>query len=456
VASAAFGCGGVSGPPAPRLIPGGGVGDGAISGTLYVHVTDEETRSAISSANVRVGDSSDPTACNVLTDSTGLAKFQPESCAGLSGPQTVTITATGYAPVTWVGVNGSNLTIPIRNSNPPAPDHATVSGTIAGWASLPVPQMNHQTLALIGYSGSKDLGDRANELPQGMRNITVGTQVFPVPGNLCVINEAVSNCDWILTTRTGPQALLAIIVDQFNNNTPDTDADDTFTVTGYAFKTGFNFTKDQVMNGVTLDRIADADMQTFTASFASLPSGMDYMGAFPALELGEEGRIAFTLPALDMARTSTRVPRLSGPLAGARYSLIAQAQDSETQDRPSTLAWMHDVDIASTVALSSWLPPPSNISVAGGTYAFSAVSGATVHGAEIVDITGKRIWSITVFDATTSFTLPGLAPDPLPVGMLTFQASALLIPGVDVKNFELDVARDRIAGIAHDYVTFTH
>ena len=49
--------------------------------------------------------------------------------------------------------------------------------------------------------------------------------------------------------------------------------------------------------------IADADMQPFTASFASLPSGMDYMGAFPALELGAEGRIAFTLPALDMART---------------------------------------------------------------------------------------------------------------------------------------------------------
>jgi hypothetical protein len=117
---------------------------------------------------------------------------------------------------------------------------------------------------------------------------------------------------------------------------------------------------------------------------------------------------------------------------------------------------MHDVDIASTVALSSWLPPPSNISVAGGTYSFSAVSGATVQGAEIQDMTGKRIWSITVFDATTSFTLPGLSPDPLPAGMLIFQASALLIPGVDVKNFELDVARDKITGIAHDYVTFTH
>ena len=46
--ASAIGCGGVNGPAAPRLIPGGGVGDGAISGTLYVHVTDEETREVIS------------------------------------------------------------------------------------------------------------------------------------------------------------------------------------------------------------------------------------------------------------------------------------------------------------------------------------------------------------------------------------------------------------------------
>ena len=85
VVAAAIGCGGVDGPAAPRLIPGGGVGDGAISGTLYVHVTDEETRAVISSAKVRVGESSDPAACEVLTDSTGLAKFQPDSCPGLAG-----------------------------------------------------------------------------------------------------------------------------------------------------------------------------------------------------------------------------------------------------------------------------------------------------------------------------------------------------------------------------------
>ncbi len=451
----AVGCGGVSGPPTPRLIPGGGVGDGKVDGHLFVHVADEETREAISSASVRVGDSSDPTPCVLLTDSTGLARFEPDGCPGLKGPVTVTVSATGYAATTWIGVNGTNLTIPVRDTSPPDVATATVSGTISGWDSLPVPPLHHQTLALIGAS-QDTLGDRANDLPQGTRGVVVGANTYTIPSNLCVLNQAASDCNWTLTTRTGAQAHLALIVDQFDGNTPDDDTDDTFTFTGMAIKTGLSFVKDDIARGETLTMLADADLQTFTASFASLPSGLDYMGGFPALELGAEGRIGFTLPALDMTHTTTRVPKLTGALAGAHYSLIAQAQDSQTQKRPSSLAWMHEVNVASTVALSTWLPPPSNILVSGGTYSFSAVTGATLHGGEIQNMLGGRVWSITIFDGSTSFTLPGLSPDPLPAGTLTFEASALKIPGIDLHNVQLDDARDKIAAIANDVVTFTH
>jgi len=452
----AFGCGGVSGPVEPKKIEGGGIADGKISGNLFVYVIDEETREVMSSATVRVGESSDPSPCEVLTDSTGLAKFQADNCAGLKGPVTMTITATGYAPVTWIGVNGTNVTIPIRNSNPPAVPTATVSGTISGWSALPVPAMHHQTLALIAASQSDRLGDRANDLPQGTRNVAVGDQLFPIPSNLCVLNQAASDCNWTLTTRTGKQAHVALIVDQFDNNTPDDDTDDTFTLTGLAIKTGLDFNQGAMPTGETLTMLTDGDMQSFTAAFASLPSGMDYMGGFPALELGEEGRIAFILPALDMAHTTSRVPKLTGALAGAHYSLIAQAQDAENQDRPSSLGWVHDADIGATVTLSSWLPPPSNILVSGGMYSFSKVTGATVQGAEIQNISGQRVWSMTIFDGSTSFTLPGLSPDPLPAGMLAFEASAIAIPGTDVNNFKLDDARVKITAIAKDFVTFTH
>jgi hypothetical protein len=456
LALAAIGCGGVSGPPEPKIIEGGGVADGKVSGNLFVYAIDEETRGVMSSASVRVGDSADPSPCTGLTDSTGLAKFQSDNCPGLKGPVTVTVSATGYAPVTWIGVNGTNLTIPIRNSNPPPVATATVSGTIAGWDSMPVPPAHHQTLALIAASQSDKLSDRANNLSQGMRTVTVGLLPVQIPQNICVINSAVSDCNWTLTTRTGAQAHVALVVDQFDNNTPDTDSDDTFTLTGIAIKRGLTFDANATATGETLEMLTDADMQTFTATFASLPSGMDYMGGFPALELGDEGRIAFTLPALDMTHTTSRIPKLAGVLADAHYSLIAQAQDAKDQDRPSSLAWMRNVDVGATVALASWLPPPSNILVNAGTYSFSAVSGATVQGAEIQNIQNQRVWSITVFDGSTSFTLPGLSPDPLPVGMLTFEASALQIPGVDVNNFKLDDAREKIAAISKDFVTFTH
>jgi hypothetical protein len=376
-------------------------------------------------------------------------------CPSLKGPVTVTVSATGYAPVTWIGVNGANLTIPIRNSFPPAPDTATASGTIAGWDSLPMPPTNHQTLALIGFSQTNTLGDRVNDLTQGKRNVVVNGMTYQIASNLCVLNAAVSDCNWTLTTRTGQQAHIAIIVDQYNNLTPNDDTDDVFTLTSLAIKTGLTFAKGDSAMGETLAIIADADMQTLTASFPSLPSGMNFMGGFPLLELGNDGRIALTVPALDMTHTTVRVPKLTGALANAHYSLIAQAQDGKDQKMPSSLAWMHEVNVASTVALTSWLPPPSNISTAGGTYSFSAVPGATVNGGELQDANGNRVWSITMFDGSTSFTLPGLSPDPLPVGSLIFQASGLLIPGVDLTNLKLDDARDKITGIAQDVVTFT-
>jgi len=98
----------------------------------------------------------------------------------------------------------------------------------------------------------------------------------------------------------------------------------------------------------------------------------------------------------------------------------------------------------------------TGLTVSSGTYSFTPAAGASLHGAELQTATGERRWSITIFDGSTSFTLPGLSPDPLPAGGLLFEASALKIPGVDVGNFKLDDVRDKIAGIAKDFVTFTH
>ena len=455
-------CGDVAKPiTMPRLIPGGGIGDGKIDGTLNVFVIDEDTAAPVSSASVRVGASADPAACTGATDSTGLVVFAGQNCPSLKGPVTLTASHDGYAPSTWIGADGVNMTMQIRDTPRPTPDTATVQGTIAGWEAIPAPAANHQTLALIEFSQAPDLGDRSNNITQGMRTISVGggLATTTIQANVCVRNSApiasVDDCNWQLTTRTGAQAHYAIILDNDTKGTAD-PSDDTNTVIGWAVKTSLSFSAGDSASGETLDMIADADMQTFTAAFPAAPSGMNYVASYPMLNLGDAGRIPIILPTLDLTHTTSRVPKPTGALAAASYDLIAQAQDAKDQAEPATLSWMRGVNASSTVTLAAWMPPPSALSTASGTFSFTPVAGATLHSGELRNSAGDRVWSITIFDGSSSFTLPGLTPDPIPLGMDTFVASALQIPGIDLGNVAFDDAKNLITGLSSDQVAFTH
>jgi hypothetical protein len=454
-------CGDVSKPPAPRLIAGGGVGDGAIAGTLNVYVTDDDTRAPVSSAAIRVGASADPSPCMNTTDSTGLAVFDPKSCPSLKGPVTLTVSATGYAPSTWIGADGANVTVPIRQTSRPPVDTAVVTGTIAGWETIPAPAANHQTIALIAASQSPDLGDRANNIDQGKRTIDVGggLTTTDIAANVCVRNAApvlsVDDCNWRLTTRTGAQAHFAVIIDNDTKGTTD-NSDDTNTVIAWAVKTNLAFSAGDTASGETLEMIADADMQAFTASFAAAPAGMSYLASYPMIDLGASGRIPIILPVLDATHTASRIPAATGTLAGATVDLLAQAATAKGQAEPATLSWQHGVNAAATVAVSSWLPPPASLSAAGGTFSFAPVAGATLHGAELQNAAGDRVWSVTILDGSTSFTLPGLTPDPIPLGTVNYVVSALQIPGITLTNVSFDDAKALITGISSDQITFTH
>jgi len=472
VALVVGGCGSnnpVSTPSVPHIIPGGGIADGPIRGTLNVYVIDEDTRDVLSSATVRVGAAEELEPCEALTDSTGLARFQssggtPDAgggagCKLLMKPVTMTVSAIGHAPTTWIGVDGSNLTIALRAISAPDLGRATVTGTIGGWDTMPPPALNHQTLALIGASNNPDLTDRANNLDQGTRQVDVdignGTiYPFDIPANICVRNALVDDCNWVLTTHTGPQAHYAILLDQDTKGTDD-ESDDTTTITGWAIKTGLSFVANTTTGAERLEMIAAADMQSFAATFASGPSGLDYVIAYPVLDLGTDGRITIILPTLDSTNRMTRVPKLTGPLAGAHYDMLAAARDDATKAQPSTLTWLRNVNPSATVAVSSWLPPPTGIAMAGGRFSFTPVTGATVHSAELQTMDGQRRWAITVFDDTTSFALPGLSPDPLPLGTIRFAVSALRVPGVDLKNIVFDELADVVTDISSDLITYS-
>ncbi len=455
-------------PPEPHIIPGGGIADGPIRGALGVYVIDEDTREVLSSAAVRVGAADEQEPCEALTDSTGLARFQSSGgtpdgggasgCKLLTKPVTLTVSATGHAPTTWIGCDASNVTIALRAISAPALGRATVTGTIGGWDTLPAPALNHQRLALIGASSNPDLTDRGNNLEQGTRrlDVDIGGNIYPIDiaSNVCVRNALVDDCNWVLTTHAGPQAHFAILLDQDTKGTDD-DSDDTTVITGWAIKTGLSFADGTTTGAERLEMIADSDMQSFAATFASGPSGLDYVIAYPVLDLGTDGRITIILPTLDKTSMMTRVPKLTGPLAGGHYDMIAAARDDATKALPSTLTWLRNVNPSATVAVGSWLPPPTGIAMAGGRFSFTPVAGATLHGAELQTMDGQRRWSITIFDDTTSFTLPGLSPDPLPLGTIRFSVSALRIPGVDLKNVVFDDLADVLTDISTDEVTYS-
>jgi hypothetical protein len=103
-----------------------------------------------------------------------------------------------------------------------------------------------------------------------------------------------------------------------------------------------------------------------------------------------------------------------------------------------------------------WLAPPTGIKAEAGVYSFTPVPGASVHGGELLTAAGKRAWSITIFDGTTSFSLPGVSPDPLPAGDARFVASAFAIPDFKPNDVSFQDLQDTLTHLASDFVAFTH
>ena len=113
-------------PPPPRIIEGGGIGDGPIEGVANVYVIDDATRDPISGATVRVGE------VEGTTDATGLFV-----ATGVTGKQTVIVKATDHRGEMWIGANGANMTFALMLDADPNPRSATMTGSLS-LSSLPV------------------------------------------------------------------------------------------------------------------------------------------------------------------------------------------------------------------------------------------------------------------------------------------------------------------------------
>lgn len=439
--------------PAPTLIPGGGVSSGAIRGVLNVHVIDSRTDEAIDGAAVRVGLPAESAPLTGTTDSTGLAIFRHGS---LAGPQYITVSKAGYAAASWIGANGANVTIPLDPTDPPAVGQASVEGTIEGWDAMPAPASNHYRLALVLYSYTREIGAPENTIAQP--TVTGG-----LPANACINIGAMSPaCAWRMNVRTGQQIHYAIIVDGDSKGTLADTSDDTYVLEGYAVKADVgDITAGLTISDEVLTPLGPEDLIDFTVAFQSAPAGLDDVVALPAIDAGDKGLLLLPLPPLTPEDPSTQVPALTGAFAGGSFLTLARAIPASGEEPPSSAILQRELDGTTTVELGAWLAPPTDVQASGGTYSYTATSGATVHIAEIyaagdAGALGDKAWSILLLDGSTQFTLPSLTPDALPTGDLVLQVGAMEIPGLSLTDFQLEGLEEIVTRMSANDATFTH
>jgi hypothetical protein len=393
----------------PRVIAGGGIGDGPIDGVVNLYVIDDATRQPVANATVRVGE------VNGTTDATGLFVAR-----GVTGPQTITVIKSGYRADMWIGVNGANVTIDVEPANAATPPKATLTASITNIASLPV-AAGHIRLALASYSQTDDFGDDANNIE------TPG-------GAVCI--ESGGTCSFSIVTRTGKVGLIAAIFDRDTKGTPTPD-DDTQVLLGWAAKTGLVVTAN-TPQAVALDLVPAAQQQTITVNFGSTPSGLTNIAGLVGIETAD-GMLPLVPMFTTPAAATFRAPRPDAIASGATYRLTGFANNGGTTSLAQSVVLRRGLT-GTALSAGAWVAPPAGTpSRTGGSFTPSA--GATVHTLEYKQGATNAL-SISIFDGTTSVTIPDMVA--MPTGSLDASITAIGAPGLDTSNFSLDADRAKL------------
>ena len=406
--------------PPPRVIPGGGIGDGAIDGVVNLYVIDDATDAPISGATVKVGD------LEGTTDATGL--FIAE---GVVGPQTVLVKAAGMRSEMWIGGNGANMTIAVQAATEPTPTRANISGSITGFNNITVPT-GHNKTAIISYSQDDKLGDAANNIA------TTGNQ------NICTTNLPTGGCTFTVTTRTGSVALIAAIYDHDTNNTPVNGADDTFTLIGWATATNLNVQNGVNQTGVAMSMVAVGDLNNVTAAFGSPPSNMPNVAGIIGIELGASGTLMLSPQFLTPTSTTVLAPKLSA-FSGATYRLTAIANNGDTETSAGSFKLIRG-QTGTTLDAGTWLGVPGSLTLTRTGGSWTSVNGALIQGVEYDQLDGTRLLTVTAIDGSTSFSVPDLLA--LPASGALIARSTALMGTIDLSNFSLDEAMQKVTGFS--------
>lgn len=405
-------CGGSAG---PRLIEGGGIGDGDIDGKVWVHVIDNTTDAPLVNAMVDIGGTTQ------MTNADGFVEF-----VDVEGPQTIAVKLQGYRPTVWARANGTNVTIPLSKASATIVGQATLSGTITGWDPTGLPA-DHVKGAVVLYSHTDTLGDEANELTTvSQRNICTGT-----------------TCEWMLVTRTGKVSLFAAIIDFDTKGTP-ADTDDTLAIIGWAVKKGITVENGVPQTNLALDIVQAGNLQELAIDYGASPSGLPSKGSVVGIEVSDDEVVQ--LPVFDAAATTVLAPKPSVFGGNKGYRLTAVAQTAAGDNGAQSIVLRRNLK-APTLAAGTWLTPPVDVAGTRTSASWSPVAGAVAHQVQFLDAAEQIQLEMTVFDnKTTAIDVPALVALPVS-GSLKVRVSGIGA-SFDVEDFSLEDDEDKLFAIA--------
>jgi hypothetical protein len=387
---------------------------------VNLYVIDDVTRLPIGNASVQVG------TVTGVTDATGLFV-----ASGVTGPQTIAVKAASYKSVLWVGANGANVTIDLTLTTDPPVTSADLAGAILGFNAITPPAGHHKT-ALVTYSQSDLVSDAENNLKTSNNR------------NICDTGVATDGCTFTVTARAGTVGLVAMILDHDLNGTPTNPNDDTFTVIGWATRTGVAVTNGVNQSGQDLTMVGVGNLADETVDFGSPPSALPNVGGLIGIDLGASGTLQ--LPSLLSPTSRTLLaPRLAD-FPGATYRFTAIANNGTTSTAAQSYVLSRG-QTAATLTAATWLPPPTGTALTRTDGSWNAVPGALVQGADFDQDATHHLLSVTVFDGSTSFTIADLVALPTSGALL---AKGTAIRGTfDVTSFAIDTDRDKITAAAN-------
>ena len=412
--SIAFVLGACGGGTDPRVIPGGGIGDGDIDGKVFVHVIDNSTDAPLANASVAIGSET------LMTDAKGFVEF-----GDVDGPQTIAVKLQGYRPAVWARANGKNVTIPLDKTTATV-GQAVLSGSITGWDPNGLPT-NHIKGAAVLYSQNDNLGDDANTIDTpNMMNICGGAA-----------------CNFTVNTRAGTVSLVAAIIDVDSKGTV-TQADDTISIIGWATKTGIVVEAGVNQSGLALAIVEAGNLENLTVDFGSPPASLTTKGAFIGVEISDDEVVQ--LPMFDQTTNMLLAPKpaVFGGTKGLRLTAVAQ---TATGDAGAQSIVLRRNLSGPTLAAGDWLTPPVGVSATRTSASWQVVAGAALHQVQYRDTLGNNVLDITVFDdKATTVDVPALVTLPVS-GNLTARVSGIGAD-FDIQDFSLEEDEDELFAIS--------